>query len=261
MKSLNELKLELKNVSIKVENFKIPKNSIKSTLISNLETISKYLNSGYSLISSEVLKNDIKSIKNIIKAWIRNPELIKEIETFLTNFEEFNLSVEKEPLKQYLIEEIRENKELMTENKLVSEKIEEELDDFKDKNLKIADYLTSKSSFRYKDLKPERLEKLDVCYLPIGVIPHYCLVYKVLGDICYVMSITTNSDSKYVGYDIKDSRFFKGTVTFSLIQIPTSLAKKMFVTVYDSKSEGLKIMKEANKYFQSLIPTKRSKKR
>lgn len=45
-------------------------------------------------------------------------------------------------------------------------------------------------------LRPETIERGDVAFLPIGPILHYCIVFKVVGEISFVLSITTSGEAK-----------------------------------------------------------------
>ena len=80
------------------------------------------------------------------------------------------------------------------------------------------------------------IQKGDVSLLPIGPCQHYCLVYKIVDDITYVIPITS-TPGVFVGYPITKSRFFKGMAIFSIQQFPTALVRSKLAMPYDNKSE------------------------
>ena len=108
----------------------------------------------------------------------------------------------------------------------------------------------------FKDIS---IVKGDVTFLPIGPCCHYCIVYKVVDNIAYVIPITTTPDI-FNGYSISKSRFWRGTAIYALYQFPIEIVIEKFTMPYDNKSELRSIFKSLESTFKSILPKEKKRK-
>ena len=142
-----------------------------------------------------------------------------------------------------------------SEEKSISQREEEIVTRSKELEEKIPADLREKYLPMYIErLRPETIERGDVAFLPIGPILHYCIVFKVVGEISFVLSITTSGEAKgFVGYQLERSRFFKGTALYTLHQVPTALVNRKFVMPYDNKAELGRIFTGCEEYLKTNV--------
>ena len=200
------------------------KNSIKCTMFNNLIYLERFVQHGPGITSPIKAEEKLDEIVELASVWIKDSEF-----TTLLN----NVSLK---LKDYSVDKKTSTEESITEELSIIPKYIERL-------------------------RPKEIVKYDVSYLPIGPVNHYCLVYKVIGEVSFVIPFTTSGVDQFVGYDITKSRFWKGKAVYTLHQFPTSMVLSKFVMPYDHKSEAMMIIKNCEIYIKSLLPKERRKKK
>ena len=198
------------------------KDSVKKKFTELLGNVSRYVDCGPGIVSPVTVKNSLDGMYSLARVWFgkETSDLIEELE-----------------------------KEVLT----IPEPEEKTKDDENICKARTSKATSEIPNYVKKILVPTELRKLDVCYLPIGPKWHYCLVYKVDKDICYIIPITSNKDGKFLGHEIKKSRFLKGTAVYTITQIPTDLALEKFVMVYDSTTEGNQIIRETREHLKTIL--------
>lgn len=222
---VKDLKDVLKSITLK--------NSIKSTMINDLDYILRFTSSGIGVVSPTKAEEKAKELKDLAKVWISSESLKSSIEAIVDKItrDHFLLADKKEELKEEKIN-----------SSIVSPSLP-----------------PGTVSNRLSKLKPCDIRRLDVSYLYIGPVPHYCLIYKVIKDITLVIPMTTDTEN-FEGFEIKKSRFWKGKAIYSINQFPTSVVKKGFVMPYDHRLEGNQIIKECEKFLKEIFPKDRKRK-
>lgn len=247
----DEVKSRIEKLKLSIESYGKLKNGIKKSISEKLITVLRYIKHGPGIVNQDIASRSLGDVKKYLGVWVKDTEVVGDW------CEEINLiKQELFPPKNELLSDVLEEK--LEEEKKILEKR-----DIAIESKEVIDKPVVEMERRYRVLFPESLEKLDVVYVPIGVIPHYCIVYKVVGDITYVLSMTSNKNKEYTGHLIEKSRFWSGsTAIFSLHQIPTRLAMSMYVMPFDSKSEGNQILRECTEFLTKniLIKTRRKKK-
>lgn len=237
METIKDAISELGDIRKDINTQKNIKNEIKKKLLENLDEIIRFLVVGPGVVSPETTRTRCNRVIDLVKVWYKSPESGSIMEKIL------------EVKKKYVVVSIPESeekefsdleREVMTKTKELEDKISPEL---REKYLPL--YI--------ERLRPNSIERGDVAFLPIGPILHYCIVFKVIGDISFVVSITTNTTEDFIGYKLEKSRFFKGTAVYALHQVPTALVMRKFVMPYDNKSELIKILSECENYIKSNI--------
>lgn len=249
-----DVKLKTENLRRKIESYTRLKTSVKKMLDEKLGIISRFIKVGPGVVSPEKVRKTLGDVRSLLGIWVRDTETVKDWYELIDEIKGglFPEDFEKETVLGFINEEKKDEEERILEKRDMDIESSDEINSIAAINQEI--------NKRYRSLYPENLEKLDICYLPIGVIPHYCLVYKVLGPITYVISLTSNKKKEFIGHVIEKSRFFKGsTATYSLHQVPTSMALKMYVMPFDSKTEGNTILKECTEYLSTNIIIKTRK--
>lgn len=244
---------ELEGHCYKIRTSKFIKNNIKKELVESLEFISRFLLVGPGVTSPVVVKQKINRTGQLTKAWIRDVDLAKGI-------------LETIGMVKIKFLEPSETDDEATEI-VKAEKVAQEVAEIRDipkkdrdMEAELKDYVNKVPKY-VERLRPEKLEKLDISYLPIGPVPHYCMVYKILSDVTYVIPITSHGDM-FQGCPIEKSRFLKGKFIYTLYQFPTSLVLSRFVMPYDARTEGTRVCKEISEYFKSsVIPKTRKQKK
>lgn len=248
----DEIKSKVERFKLSIESYGKLKNGIKKSIIGDLIEVLRYIKNGPGVVSSEKVSKCLGEVKSLLSVWVKDTSVLK------------NWYEEIDYIKDSILPESNELTKAIKNEKKEAEK------EFLEKR----EYLLTSEEVldkpigmdmprRYRILFPESLEKLDVVYVPIGVIPHYCIVYKVVGDITYVVSMTSNKNKEYTGHLIEKSRFWSGsTAVFALHQIPTKLALSMYVMPFDSKIEGNTILQECTEFLTKniLIKSRRKKK-
>lgn len=213
--------------------------SIKTNILNCFVCIKNYITLSPGVISPGKVENKVKEIREYVKVWIKNTDLTKKIESVLGEFENRYIELIQEEDKI-----IEEKQELINE---VIGPVEIE------RPIALPNY-TRKLLSEVDPIKG------DVSYLPIGPCSHYCIVYKVVGDISYVIPLTTTLGI-FAGYEISKSRFFKGMAEHALYQFPTSLVKEKLTMPYDHKGELRCIFKYVEDGFRSIFPKVKGKKK
>lgn len=207
------------------------KNSIKCTIVNHLMYIDKFIQTGPGVISPAKVEEKLGIILDLSNIWVKDSE-----------FNEIFMNIKNTLMSEYLYPSIS-NKESIPET------LEDEV------------HVPELNPRYIERLRPKNVERLDVSYLPIGPVSHYCLVYKVVGDVSFVIPFTTSGSDQFIGYDIEKSRFWRGKAAFTLHQFPTSMVLSKFVMPYDHKLEANMIIKSCEKYIRGLLPKERKKKK
>ena len=228
---------ELTELHSKIKELK-GKNSIKVNILNSIDYLIKFIETSPGIIGTSKIEDKIAIIRsNIVSPW---------------------LSLEKG-----LIDEVRELLDRYTDKYINLIPVEEEeckIEDTKSELSLFPEQVTVQMPHRLKRLFIDVVPmKGDVSYLPIGPIHHYCIVYKVVGDVSYVIPLTTTTGI-FEGYTLEKSRFFKGTAIISLSQFPTSLVSEKFVMPYDNKSEFRNICKTLEEQLFKILPRQKKKK-
>lgn len=218
--SINNLLSEVKKEKLR--------NTIKVEILNNLDYIKTFITSSPGLISPSIVSNKIKEIRQYLKVWIKNTNLVSELEKVFIEVENRYITL------------VEDN----DDSPLVNEKPIEV----------IPATIPSRTKKLFKDVE---LQRGDVSYLPVGPCCHYCIVYKIIDDTCLVIPITSSGGHLGFGYDIEKSRFFKGTVLYSLSQFPISMVVDGFTMPYDSIGELRKIFKGFEEKLRSILPKPR----
>ncbi len=249
METFKDAISELGGIRKTLNDLKNIKSEIKKRILENLDEVIRFLIVGPGVVSPEMTRTRCNRVVDLLKVWYKSSDSSSMIEKIL------------EVKKKYVVvciptdtpEQPPEEREVCSLEKEVINK-SKELED------KISPELREKYLPLYIErLRPSKIEKGDVAFLPIGPILHYCIVFKVVDDVSFVISLTTDPES-FVGYKIEKSRFFKGTAIYAIHQVPTALVMRKFVMPYDSKSELNKILSGCEDYFKTNI-LKRTYKR
>lgn len=237
-----------------VEDSKFIRNSIKRDITTSFNVIANFIKAGPGVVSIKIASDTINHASQLIGSWVTEKEGKKEILTVLDEIKE-----------QYYISSVRKE-EMKREEKFISDR-EKESKELDKENIKLFGGDTRKEDIPFDDptyiraLRPSIIMKGDVSYLPIGPVQHYCLVYKVIGDVTYVIPITSNK-ADFEGKELSKSRFLKGKAIYALHQLPTTLVRSRFVMPYDSKTEANQIIKETEEYIkQNILPRTYTKKK
>lgn len=240
METIKEAVTEIGDIRKSISDYKNIKNSIKKVITEGLDEIIRFLTVGPGVVSPEATRTRCNKIVDLIKIWYKNPEDRDCVERILDVKRKFiTPSLTAGESEEKSISQRKE--EIVTRSKELEEKIPADL---REKYLPM--YI--------ERLRPETIERGDVAFLPIGPILHYCIVFKVVGEISFVLSITTSGEAKgFVGYQLKRSRFFKGTALYTLHQVPTALVNRKFVMPYDNKAELGRIFTGCEEYLKTNV--------
>lgn len=222
-----------------IKNEKI-RNSIRSKILNGFTYLKNFITLSPGILSPGKVEDKICEIKSYTTVWVKNEQLNKDISNLLLEYE-----------SRYL--------------EMIPDKVDEEKQELVKEIIGTTDIPTPAATlpnYVRKLLSEVDPIKGDVSYLPIGPCSHYCIVYKVLGDISYVIPLTT-TPGVFTGYKISKSRFFKGIAIYTLYQFPTSMVKDKLTIPYDHKSELKEIFKSVENTIRSIFPreVKRGKRK
>lgn len=215
------------------------RNSIKVSLLGNIDNIIRFLQVGAGIISLDLVNKNVSNLIGTSKVWIKNKLLVKDIVTTSSEFklkflddksDEFNCDT----LDSQQADGSNDDNVIEDKQSITTKKSKDTLDP-------IPEYV--------KRIRPSELKIGDVVYLFVGPIQHYCIVKKITKDTLFVIPITSNV-TDFIGYKIEKSRFFHGTAIFSIVQYPIDLAIKKFVIPYDNRTELLNIIKQCDNYLR-----------
>lgn len=223
---------KIQEIEQSIKNEKI-RQLIKSKILNGLICLKKFITMSPGVISPGKIEDKISEIRSYVSIWIKNTELLKNIEITLKEFEERYIE---------MILPDEDNRVESSEEVILREQPK------------------SLPNYARKLLNEVDPIKGDVSYLPIGPCSHYCIVYKVSGNVSYVIPLTT-TEGIFSGYEISKSRFFRGIAIFTLYQFPTSLVKEKLTIPYDHKGELRSIFKAVEDEFRSIMPRKVVKKK
>ena len=223
---------EIKNISLR--------SSIKTRILTDLDFILRFLKTSPGIISPVKAEDKIYSvITNLKNPWCSksiHPKTIESLESVLQDIK-----------KSYI--QFEEKSDKKTDDTLLDP---------------VADVIDSGTVI---DTLPRRLSRLlvgveikkgDVALLPVGPCNHYCIVYKILGDITYVVPMTT-TPGVFTGYPLEKSRFFRGMAIFSIHQFPTSMVSSRLTMPYDNKSECNNIFRALEDTLRGVLPRVKKK--
>lgn len=215
------------------------RNSIKVSLLGNIDNIIRFLQVGAGIVSLDLVNKNVSNLIGTSKVWIKNKLLVKDIVTTSLEFklkflddksDEFNCDF----LNSQQANGSNDDNVIEDKQSITTKKSKDTLDP-------IPEYV--------KRVRPSELKIGDVVYLFVGPIQHYCIVKKITKDTLFVIPITSNV-TDFIGYKIEKSRFFHGTAIFSVVQYPIDLAIKKFVIPYDNRTELLNIIKQCDNYLR-----------
>lgn len=215
------------------------RNSIKVSLLGNIDNIIRFLQVGAGIVSLDLVNKNVSNLIGTSKVWIKNKLLVKDIVTTSLEFklkflddksDEFNCDF----LNSQQADGSNDDNVIEDKQSITTKKSKDTLDP-------IPEYV--------KRVRPSKLKIGDVVYLFVGPIQHYCIVKKITKDTLFVIPITSNV-TDFIGYKIEKSRFFHGTAIFSVVQYPIDLAIKKFVIPYDNRTELLNIIKQCDNYLR-----------
>lgn len=215
------------------------RNSIKTSLLGNIDNIIRFLQVGAGIVSLDLVNKNVSNLVGTSKVWIKNKLLVKDIVTTSSEFklkflddksDEFNCDT----LDSQQADGSNDDNVIEDKQSITTKKSKDTLDP-------IPEYV--------KRIRPSELKIGDVVYLFVGPIQHYCIVKKITKDTLFVIPITSNV-TDFIGYKIEKSRFFHGTAIFSIVQYPIDLAIKKFVIPYDNRTELLNIIKQCDNYLR-----------
>lgn len=215
------------------------RNSIKVSLLGNIDNIIRFLQVGAGIVSLDLVNKNVSNLIGTSKVWIKNKLLVKDIVTTSLEFklkflddksDEFNCDF----LNSQQADGSNDDNVIEDKQSITTKKSKDTLDP-------IPEYI--------KRVRPSELKIGDVVYLFVGPIQHYCIVKKITKDTLFVIPITSNV-TDFIGYKIEKSRFFHGTAIFSVVQYPIDLAIKKFVIPYDNRTELLNIIKQCDNYLR-----------
>lgn len=215
------------------------RNSIKVSLLGNIDNIIRFLQVGAGIVSLDLVNKNVSNLIGTSKVWIKNKLLVKDIVTTSLEFklkflddksDEFNCDF----LNSQQADGSNDDNVIEDKQSITTKKSKDTLDP-------IPEYV--------KRVRPSELKIGDVVYLFVGPIQHYCIVKKITKDTLFVIPITSNV-TDFIGYKIEKSRFFHGTAIFSVVQYPIDLAIKKFVIPYDNRTELLNIIKQCDNYLR-----------
>lgn len=215
------------------------RNSIKVSLLGNIDNIIRFLQVGAGIVSLDLVNKNVSNLIGTSKVWIKNKLLVKDIVTTSLEFklkflddksDEFNCDF----LNSQQADGSNDDNVIEDKQSITTKKSKDTLDP-------IPEYV--------KRVRPSELKIGDVVYLFVGPIQHYCIVKKITKDTLFVIPITSNI-TDFIGYKIEKSRFFHGTAIFSVVQYPIDLAIKKFVIPYDNRTELLNIIKQCDNYLR-----------
>lgn len=227
----------------KIRESKTLKNKYRTSILTDLDVVLRFLKTSPGIISPAKVDEKIELITVTLKnPWcqVLDSSLITDLTKLLANIR-----------KDYILLEGEERvvAECPTERDKDILSLPEE--DLLDKGTVIS--ALPKRILRLLDVD---IQKGDVSLLPIGPCQHYCLVYKIIDDITYVIPITS-TPGVFVGYPITKSRFFKGMAIFSIQQFPTALVRSKLAMPYDNKSECYAIFRAFEENIRSIVPRKK----
>ena len=212
------------------------KNSIKVEILNSIVYMKNYITTSPGIISPGKVEEKIKAVKSLLKVWVNDSKILSEFEELSKDYIDKYI---------YLIPEM---------DKIKINKEEEE---------EVKDQLISEKSvipnYTRKLFKGVNIIRGDVSYLPIGPCCHYCIVYKVVNNVAYVIPMTTTPDI-FTGFQISKSRFWKGTAIYALYQFPIDFVADKFTMPYDHKGELRDIFRSLEKEFKLILPKDRKKK-
>ena len=226
---MEKLVEDIDNIILDIKGEKI-KNTIKTEIINNLDYVKLFITSSPGLISPSIVGDKINTTRQYLKVWVKGNNIYSTCDTIFSEIESRFIN----------LQDTEEDKE--------------------EDSVKIPeDYTSYTIPSRTKKLfsKDMEIRRGDVSYLPVGPCRHYCIVYKIIDDTCLVLPITTSGGYLGFGYDIEKSRFFKGTVLYSINQFPKSMVAEYFALPYDSVGEVRKIFKGFEEMMKSILPKPR----
>ena len=210
------------------------RHSIKVDILNSIVCMKNYITTSPGIISPGKVEEKIKVIESLLKVWVTDPKILSE-------FEELS----KDYVSKYI--------ELVPEN---MDKIEASKEEVGDQLISEKSVIPNHTRRLFKGVN---IIKGDVSYLPIGPCCHYCITYKVVNNIAYVIPMTTTPDI-FTGFQISKSRFWKGTAIYALYQFPVDFVADKFTMPYDHKGELKDIFKSLEKEFKSILPKERKKR-
>lgn len=236
----NEILNEITDLRERISNNQMIRSKTRRSIFNGLDYIVRFITShdNESVISYSKTLDYTKELNGLAGLWCRGDtrfiEILENVEACYRN------QAESQDLENVINETSR--------NEVVEEtEIEESID------MNLPTVLKTMPSY-FTKLRPESLEKFDVCYLPIGPVNHYCIVAKVdkINGSVFVIPITSDINN-YTGYMIEKSRFLTGKAIYSLYQIPYSLGFKKFVMPYDNRGEVIKIIKNTIEHIRKNV--------
>lgn len=234
---------KLEKYIYKIRESKTLKNKYRTSILTDLDVVLRFLKTSPGIISPAKVDEKIELITVTLKnPWchVLGSDLITDLTKLLANIRKDYISLDGE--ERVVAESpIERDKEILS--------LPEE--DLLDKGAVIS--ALPKRLLRLLDVD---IQKGDVSLLPIGPCQHYCLVYKIIDDITYVIPITS-TPGVFVGYPITKSRFFKGMAIFSIQQFPTSLVRSRLTMPYDNRSECYAIFRAFEENIRSIVPRKK----
>lgn len=215
------------------------RNSIKASLLGNIDNIIRFLQVGAGIVSLDLVNKNVSNLIGTSKVWIKNKLLVKDI---VTTSLEFKLKFLDDKSDEFNCDFLNSQQaDGSNDDNVIEDKLPITTKKSKDTLDPIPEYV--------KRVRPSELKIGDVVYLFVGPIQHYCIVKKITKDTLFVIPITSNV-TDFIGYKIEKSRFFHGTAIFSVVQYPIDLAIKKFVIPYDNRTELLNIIKQCDNYLR-----------
>lgn len=222
---------EIKSLSLR--------NSIKARILTDLDFILRFLKTSPGIISPVKAEDKIYSvIANLKNPWCSksiDSSIIKTTEGILQDIKKSYIQLEEKPKKldEVLLDPVADVVDPVT----------------------VIDTLPRRLS---RLLVGVEIKKGDVALLPVGPCNHYCIIYKILGDITYVVPMTT-TPGVFTGYSLEKSRFFRGMAIFSIHQFPTSMVSSRLTMPYDNKSECNNIFRALEDTLRGVLPKVKKK--
>lgn len=208
------------------------RHSIKVSILNDLIYLRNYITTSPGIISPAKVEDKIRELKSLLKVWITNSTILNE----------FNL-LSNEYIDRYI------------EMKNITVNPEKDSSEEEDKKL----YTAPIPNYTKKLLKNIAVIRGDVSYLPIGPCCHYCIVYKIVDNIAFVIPMTTTPDV-FNGYQISKSRFWRGTAIHAIYQFPLEIVEEKFTMPYDHKGELKEIFKSLELTIKNILPKERKRK-
>lgn len=146
------------------------RNSIKVSLLGNIDNIIRFLQVGAGIVSLDLVNKNVSNLIGTSKVWIKNKLLVKDIVTTSLEFklkflddksDEFNCDF----LNSQQADGSNDDNVIEDKQSITTKKSKDTLDP-------IPEYV--------KRVRPSELKIGDVVYLFVGPIQHYCIVKKLL---------------------------------------------------------------------------------